>query len=211
VRRESVLTGSLPDTPRSIDWAIAAPAERQRGLMTAVQLQAIGLDTSAVSNRAARGVLRRVYRGVYAVGRPASREAQMLAAVFAGGDGALLGHLAVAELLGLRRKRASLIDVIVLRDRKAPPGLRFHRTRSIHPRDRTTHNRIPVTSVPRLLVDLTDVLTPLELANASTRPNRSRTRSEDELRDRVLEENGYSVLRFGERQLAAAVERISGW
>ena len=43
--------------------------------------------------------------------------------------------------------------------------MRLHRTRALHPRDITSHKGIPVTSIPRLCVDLSDVLTPHELAN----------------------------------------------
>jgi hypothetical protein len=39
------------------------------------------------------------------------------------------------------------------------------RCRHLDPRDLTTRNRIPITTVPRTLVDLTDVLTPHQLAN----------------------------------------------
>jgi hypothetical protein len=44
-------------------------------------------------------------------------------------------------------------------------GVRVHTTRHLHRRDVTSRNRIPVTSTARLFVDLTDVLTPYQLAN----------------------------------------------
>ena len=43
--------------------------------------------------------------------------------------------------------------------------MRVHRARALHPRDVTTYKGIPVTTIARTLVDLTDVLNPYELAN----------------------------------------------
>jgi hypothetical protein len=45
------------------------------------------------------------------------------------------------------------------------PGIRIRSCRHLDPRDITTHNGIPVTTVPRTLVDLTDVLDARQLAN----------------------------------------------
>ena len=69
---------------------------------------------------------------------------------------------ALVELLGLWRYRASRIDVLVPRRRLSPPGVRFHEA-TIHPRDRTTYKRIPVATIPRLLVDLTETRTAHEI------------------------------------------------
>ena len=41
----------------------------------------------------------------------------------------------------------------------------MHRVRTLDPRDVTSHNGIPVTTVHRTLVDLADLLTPYQLAN----------------------------------------------
>ena len=298
--RKTVLTGKKTEPP-PIDRAIAWYANRQHTLVRIDQLHRIGLSDSAVSKRVNRGSLHRRYPGVYSAGCAAlSREGEFLAAVFAGREGALLAHEAGAELLGVRRYPASLIDVVAPKWRRALPGVKFHRARNLHSRDRTTHKRIPVTSVPRLLVDLTDSLQPIELANviheaaykgwfnlAATRDamarangrhnlhvlqraleyhltgsagaksrnevrflamihdagipeprvnvhvhgfevdfhwpdrklvieidgpghDRPRTRREDDLRDRVLEGDGWVVLRFPEDQLSAALAAASG-
>jgi len=96
-----------------------------------------------------------VCRAVYSVG-PLSRDAELMTAILAGGD--LISHWAGAELLEVTRRRASLIDALVPSKRQSPPGIRFHRAK-IHPRDRTDRKGIPVTTVARLIVDLTDVVT----------------------------------------------------
>jgi very-short-patch-repair endonuclease len=127
-------------------------------------LRAAGLSSSAVSKRRARGLLHRVHRGVYAVGHAAlSREARWVAAVFAAGAGAVLSHLAAAELWGLRRAKGR-IDVSALR-RARVAGVRVHRCNRLDPRDITVRGGIPVTTVARTIVDLADVLTALQLAN----------------------------------------------
>jgi hypothetical protein len=43
--------------------------------------------------------------------------------------------------------------------------VRLHTARALHPRDVTDHRGIPVTSIPRTLVDLSDVQDAYELAN----------------------------------------------
>jgi hypothetical protein len=165
VFRETFLTGKSAGTP-PVDQALARLAGRQHGLVRLDQLHALGVSDSAVTKRVARGALHRISRGVYAVGHAhLSREGEFLAAVFAAGDGAVLSYLACAELRGVWRYRASLIDVVAPRWRKTDGPIRIHRVRAIHPRDVTSLKGIPVTSMPRLLVDLADVLTPLELTN----------------------------------------------
>lgn len=156
MRSESFPTGHFPTAP-PVDRAIARFAERQHGLVTTAQLNQAGLSNSAVRKRVARGALHERYRGVYSVG-PLSRDGQLMAAVLAAGPGALLSHWAAAELHGLTPYRASLIDVVVPSKRQSPPGTKYHRAR-IHWRDVTDRKGIPVTSVARLLVDLTDAVT----------------------------------------------------
>ncbi len=145
---------------------LAAVASRQRGLLRTRDLRALGLDSSAVRKRVLRGILHPRYPGVYTLGSTAlSREGEFLAAVYAGGDGSTLGHFACGELLRVQRRRATVIDVIVPRRHRPLAGIRFHVTSGLHPRDVTIFKGIPVTTVPRLLVDLSDTQHPLELAN----------------------------------------------
>jgi hypothetical protein len=145
---------------------LAAIAGRQYGVLTVAQLLAAGLSHSAIAKRVARGSLHRIGPGVYALGHDhLSREGEWLAGVFAGGSDAALGRLSAAKLLQVSRFRETAVDVLVTRQRQPRAGLRFHRTRALHPSDVTTHRRIPVTSVHRMLVDLTEVLTPHQEAN----------------------------------------------
>jgi very-short-patch-repair endonuclease len=134
---------------------IAEIAARQHGLVRTSDLRAVGLGTSAVSKRHARGLLHRVYRGVYAVGHAAlSTEARWLAAVFAAGAGAALCGLAAAELWGLRRAKGA-IAVVAPRQVRVD-GVSVHRCNKLDPRDVTTRNGIRVTTVARTIVDLAE-------------------------------------------------------
>jgi very-short-patch-repair endonuclease len=89
-----------------------------------------------------------------------------MAAVLAGGEGAALGCLAAAQHWQVwRRRPPAQIDVLTPRRLVPRPGVRFHRARHLDPRDVTVFRGIPVTTVPRTLVDLTDSLTAHQLAN----------------------------------------------
>ena len=149
MRSKSVLSGSRVNAP---DTRIAEIAARQHGLVRTSDLRAVGLDTSAVSKRHARGRLHRVYRGVYAVGHTAlSTEARWLAAVFAAGAGAALCGLAAAELWGLRRAKGAIAVVAPRQVRvrgcactaaTAGPARRHHAQRDSCD-DRGPHDRGP--------------------------------------------------------------------
>jgi hypothetical protein len=162
VGSSSGLTGG-PAATHPIDAALAAVAARQHGLVTIDDLRAAGLDTRAVSKRVARCVLHRRHRGVYAVGHAVlSRDAEWLAAALGGGSGTTVGRWSAAEVHALTRKPAALITVLSPRRRRLA-GVTVHRCRRLDPRDVTTVRGIPVTTVHRTFVDLSDELTPHEL------------------------------------------------
>jgi very-short-patch-repair endonuclease len=145
---------------------VAWIAARQYGIVTTAQLNAAGLDGAAIGRRVRRRRLHRIARGVYAVGHTAlPREGQFLTAVLGSGDGAALSHEGCAEHWQVRRYRAARIDVVVPSERRGPAGVRVHRSRNLHPDDVTVHRGIPVTTIARLVVDLTDRLTSWEITN----------------------------------------------
>jgi very-short-patch-repair endonuclease len=140
--------------------AIARLATRQHGLVTLAQLRGLGLGDRAVQQRAARGKLHRLHRGVYAVGHSVlSHDGCWLGAVLACGPDAVLSHRSAAAAWGIRRSDRTRIDVTTpRRGRTAPPGVQIHRVRSLASDDVTHHRGIPITTVARTLVDLADVL-----------------------------------------------------
>jgi hypothetical protein len=101
--------------------------------------------------------LRRIYRGVYAVG-PAelSQRGQSLAAVLAVGPGALLSYYSAGWLWGLWSGSPAPFEVtaVVPRHHRPPKGVRRHRARNLVDEDRAFIDGIPVTSVARTLLDL---------------------------------------------------------
>ena len=112
------------------------------------------LTVKEVESRVQSGVLLRQHRGVYRVGhRAPSVEATYLAAVFAAGDGAALAGRAAAYLWGLLKGGAPPPEVITTTERRIK-GVRTHRSRKLDPADVTSLNAIPITTVPRTLVEL---------------------------------------------------------
>ena len=144
---------------------IAELAKCQHGLVTLEQLRDLGLSDAALRRRVAAGRLFRLHRGVYAVGYPArSRDAILTAAALAAGVRSGVSHFASIEVWNVSRWPPSrVIDVVSLSQRR-PAGVRVHTARRLDARDLTKHRHIPVTTIERTLVDLTDVMTPYQLA-----------------------------------------------
>jgi len=90
-----------------------------------------------------------------------------MAAVLAAGGGAVLSHRDAAALWGIRPDQRSRIDVTVgARRRNARGKLQIHRPRRFGPELTTIVNGIPVTNVPRTILDLADLL-PLDALAAA--------------------------------------------
>jgi Protein of unknown function (DUF559)/Transcriptional regulator, AbiEi antitoxin len=170
---------------------MAAIAARQHGVITTAQLVQSGLTYSGISKRAAKGRLHRKYPGVYAVGQPRlSQQGEWIAATLACGLGAYLASFNAAVHMKLWRRRVTAIHVLKPRGRRTPHGVHAHTYRRLDPRDVTVHDGIPVTTVPRTLIDLSDVLTAHQLAN-------------------VIHEAAFRK-RFNERAVRAAMHRANG-
>jgi very-short-patch-repair endonuclease len=131
-------------------------------------LRELGLTRHRIEARAAAGRLRRLHRGVYAVGHEAiTVEGRLLAAVLACGPAALASHRAAGGLHGLMGR--GHIEVTAPRGCKGGAGIELHRSRSLTAADRTLADAVPVTTVARTLVDLADVLSERSLARAVRR------------------------------------------
>jgi hypothetical protein len=128
---------------------------------------AAGISAKEIRHRIEIGLLVRVHRGVYHVGhRALTTEARYLAAVRAGGDGAVLCGPAAAVLLGILKSPTPPPPAVMTRTERRIAGVKTKRVRNIDRRDITELNGIPVTTVPRTLVDLAAVLDEDELARA---------------------------------------------
>jgi predicted transcriptional regulator of viral defense system len=141
-----------------VDTLIAETAERQHGLITLLQLLALGLSRSAVSRRTRAGRLHRIHRGVYAVGRPSlTQRGRWMAAVLTFGPVARLSHRSVAALHGLRPDNRAKIDVTLPRSSvRSRHGIEVHGSSTLTAADVTAVDGIPCTTVARTLVDLGD-------------------------------------------------------
>jgi hypothetical protein len=179
------------DTP-PVERRIAQLGRRQHGVVARRQLLEAGLTDEAVDHRLRSGRLLRVRRGVYALG-PAhlSQRGIWMAATLECGPTALLSHASAAALWGLSRARPGPVHVTIPVGKEASGrDIRVHRTRRLDPVDRQVRERIPVTSVPRTLIDLAE----------SEEPRR--------LRRAVEEADRLGLLHFGE--LESAIKRHPG-
>jgi very-short-patch-repair endonuclease len=162
-----------------VDKRVAAIAGLQHGVATSRQFEAVGLSRSAAAKRAKRGQLHRIHHGVYAVGHEALNwRGRWMAAVLAGGEGAVLSHASAAALWELLRPNGGPIDVSVPTNggRERRRGIRIHRCTSLaapamadlspvgtqirHAPLVTVRHRIPVTTVQRTIDDLRGAVPP---------------------------------------------------
>lgn len=153
------------------DELMAWLGARQHGRASYAQLRGLGTGDAAIENRVRRGRLRRVHRGVYAIGHQApSWHARWMAAVLAV-DGqmgmrpcprAALSLVSAAALLGAMSARAGPIHVTSPEKRRGCDGVVVHRGRL--PLDELViRDQIVVTSPARTLLDLAGVLTDARL------------------------------------------------
>ena len=137
------------------DVALAELARGQWGVVSLAQLGALGIGSRAAQRRAQAGKLRRVYRGVYAVGGAVlPREGRWLAAVLACGPRAVLSHVSAAVHWNLLNYEPPRPEVTAPASRKGVPGIRLHRSYSLDAQDTTNHQGIPTTTLARTLLDI---------------------------------------------------------
>jgi hypothetical protein len=147
----------------TVETVVGQLAATSHGVATRGQLLAAGITRHEIKHRVRVGALLREHPGVYRVGhRARSVEATFLAAVWACGDGAALSGRAAAYLWGLVKGPAPPPEVTAPTKRRVE-GITTKRSQGI---ERTTHRGIPITTVPRTLVDLASHLSLDALARA---------------------------------------------
>jgi REase_MTES_1575 len=124
-----------------------------------------------------------------------------MAAVLAGGDGALLSHRAAAALWGIAATANARIDVTTVNSRRRNPRITFHHARRLDDDNRTMHEGVPVTTVARTLLDLAEVLKRRQLERALEEAERLRLLDLKALEDVCARNNG----RRGIKPLRAAL------
>jgi very-short-patch-repair endonuclease len=174
-----------------VDLRIAELAARQKGVVTLAQLVALGLSERAIRWRVRTGKLHRLHRGVYLVGHSVPPPLALeQAALFACGSPSYLTHLTAGHLEGFLEDYDGPIDVTTYRHRGRPSGVRVHTTRRLDRRDTTRRFGLPITTVPRTLLDCAEVL-------------------DGRTFERMIED-AFAQKRVTERQLRAVIARSPG-
>jgi very-short-patch-repair endonuclease len=138
----------------TVDAAIARLVRGQYGVASREQLLAMGLGEDGIQHRLRIGRLHLLHHGVYSVGHQVvPREGRWLAAVFAVGKEAALSHHSAAALWMIRPHSRSVIDVTAPWKSRSWDGVRRHH-KALPADEVTVEEGIPVTSVPRTILDL---------------------------------------------------------
>ena len=131
---------------------LARLAARQFGVVSLKQLLELGFASSGISRLVRESRLHRLHPGVYAVGHVAlTRSSHVVAALFWAGEDAALSHVTAAEWWKLCDERRGPIHITSRHKTRSRPGIRVHRSRTL---EATRYKRLPVTTVPRTLVDV---------------------------------------------------------
>jgi hypothetical protein len=132
--------------------AVVGLAERQHGVLSSAQLQGCGVSRAAISRWVSAGRLHRIHPRVYAVGHTVlSIQGRLFAALLYAGPSAVLSHTTAAWVWSLIETEPTRIHLTVPGRRRSLPGVRIHHSRNLD----VAHRRgLPVTSVPRTLLDL---------------------------------------------------------
>lgn len=140
----------------SADHDICQVAARQHRLITLEQIRAAGLSRAALRHRVDTGRWEQVRPCVYAIAGSQPTHAQAaMAVVLAAGPNAYASHLTAAKLWDLPAPPPDLIEVTTpLEQQVELEGVRAHRSGLLVDADVTAVDFVPVTSVARMIVDL---------------------------------------------------------
>jgi hypothetical protein len=128
----------------------------RHGVVTRGELRALDIGEKAIEYRLRVGRLHRLFNGVYAVGHTTlTREGRWLAAVLACWPRAALSHSDAAALWGFGMTRGARYDVTIRSraGRTPPKTIRPHRVGTMPDDEVTEHERIPVTTPARTILD----------------------------------------------------------
>ena len=144
--------------------ALLALVERQHGVVSRRQLRQHGLSGTMIARWLQARRLHRIHHHVYAVGHTAlPLEGRLWAALLYAGPGAILSHMTAGWAWGLIDVEPRRIHLTTAGRRSSLPDVRVHQSRKVDP---VKHRGLPVTSVPRTLLDLASVLSARQLRRA---------------------------------------------
>jgi hypothetical protein len=143
--------------------ALAELAARQYGAIARDQLVDLGLSSRGISLRVASRRLRVIHDGVYSVApQELSQAGNHAAALLAIRPDPLLSHTSSARR-GLMAEGPTIHVSIATRSTRRMRGVTVHRPRRIDPEDRVRIDGFPMTSIPRTLLDLGQMLPQAQL------------------------------------------------
>lgn len=143
-------------------------ATRQHGVVSTRQLARLGYTRSSASKANGVGRLRRLHRGVYAVGHERLTWHSRCMAVVLAVRPSVASHLSAGWLWGLLRYRPERIEVTAPTPRRPRRGFTVHHAR-LPSAEIGDVDEIPVTSLARTQLDLATVLSPGRLSRAFER------------------------------------------
>jgi hypothetical protein len=136
---------------------LAAWAGKQHGVIGRDQLVRLGFTDDAIRYRLRCRRLHRIQHNVYAVGaQPLSQHGHWYAALLASRPDPSLSHISSLAKMGLARERNGIHVTVAHRGGRNLRGVTVHRCRSIDPGDLTRIDGIPVTALPRTLLDVAE-------------------------------------------------------
>jgi hypothetical protein len=132
---------------------LAELATRQHGVVSTRQLAELGYVRNSASKANRVGRLHRIHRGVYRVGhKDLAWEGRCMAAVLAAYP-SVASHWSAAWLWGLLQSRPGTLHVTCPRTRHSKRPFETH-TADLPAVDRAVRDGIPVTSLPRTILDI---------------------------------------------------------
>lgn len=148
-------------------------AARQYGIVTRDQLTELGYTDRMVDHAVQAGRLQAWHRHVFAVGHGGlSPHGLCKAALMFRGEGALISHQSAIWLWGMERKLEIPVNVSVRRRRRSEGAIGLHHCSTLRDEDFAKTERLPVTAVPRALLDYASTAKQYRLESAIDRADR---------------------------------------
>ncbi|MCW2980278.1 MAG: hypothetical protein JWO14_2005 [Solirubrobacterales bacterium] len=133
---------------------MATLATRQYGIVSREQLVALGYSDDGIDRAVAAGRLHRWHRKIFAVGhRGPSPHGFCMAAVMFRGEGALLSYQSAVWLWGLEPNLKVPVNVSVRWRGHSQDAIGLHHCPALRDEDIAATERLPVTALPRTLMD----------------------------------------------------------
>jgi hypothetical protein len=148
-------------------------AARQYGIVTHEQLNELGYSDAAIKRAVESGRLHALHRSIFAVGHQGlSPHGLCMAAVLFRASGALISFQSAAWLWGLERKLEIPVHVSVRWRGHAQDAIGLHHCPALRDEDAAETERLPVTGVPRTLLDYASEAKTIRLERAIDRADR---------------------------------------